>query len=147
MDKMNAVHRKGPKGLKRQKEMKKKPVRIVQISNPMTVTATASEFKGLVQELTGQDSDMSLLRNYAAAVAKKSAAPPGAGVEIARAAKEYIEDSCPTDCWNVDNNFDRLDEILPSQMRVDRANFVPLSRYNDFSLSGDYAERLRAAGW
>ncbi|KAI3844755.1 hypothetical protein MKW92_029921 [Papaver armeniacum] len=36
-----------------------KPVRVVYISNPMKVKASVSEFRSLVQELTGRDSDIS----------------------------------------------------------------------------------------
>ena len=140
---MNVVHNKGQKGFKRQKEMKKRPVRIVQISNPTKVIATTSEFKWLVQELTGQDSDVSLLRKYAAAEEEESDAPSDAAGGTARAASDYTEDRCLTDCSNLENNFEQLDEILPSEMPVNHANFLPFSS----SLYGDYAESLQAAGW
>ena len=39
------------------KSNKKKPIKVVYISNPMTITASASEFRALVQQLTGQDAD------------------------------------------------------------------------------------------
>ena len=39
---------------------KKKPIKVVYISNPMKVTASASEFRALVQQLTGQDADVYL---------------------------------------------------------------------------------------
>ncbi|KAK9124863.1 hypothetical protein Scep_013709 [Stephania cephalantha] len=37
---------------------KKQPVKVVYISNPMMVKTSVSEFRALVQELTGQDSDL-----------------------------------------------------------------------------------------
>jgi len=37
---------------------KKKPMKVVYISNPMKFKASASEFRALVQELTGQDSEL-----------------------------------------------------------------------------------------
>ncbi|KAK9081769.1 hypothetical protein Syun_031215 [Stephania yunnanensis] len=37
---------------------KKQPVKVVYISNPMKVKTSVSEFRALVQELTGQDSDL-----------------------------------------------------------------------------------------
>ncbi|CAK9184051.1 unnamed protein product [Ilex paraguariensis] len=37
---------------------KKKPLKIVYISNPMKVKTSASEFRALVQELTGQDAEL-----------------------------------------------------------------------------------------
>ncbi|PRQ49774.1 hypothetical protein RchiOBHm_Chr2g0125651 [Rosa chinensis] len=36
---------------------KKKPIKVVYISNPMKITTSASEFRALVQQLTGQDAD------------------------------------------------------------------------------------------
>ncbi|KAJ7976611.1 sigma factor binding protein 1, chloroplastic-like [Quillaja saponaria] len=43
---------------KRSKISKKnKPIKVVYISNPMKVKASASEFRALVQELTGQDAE------------------------------------------------------------------------------------------
>ncbi|XP_074585557.1 LOW QUALITY PROTEIN: sigma factor binding protein 2, chloroplastic-like [Curcuma longa] len=36
---------------------KKKPVKVVYISNPMRFTTSAAAFRGLVQKLTGRDSD------------------------------------------------------------------------------------------
>ncbi|KAL6138008.1 hypothetical protein ACLB2K_063296 [Fragaria x ananassa] len=39
------------------KSNKKKSIKVVYISNPMKVTASASEFRALVQQLTGQDAD------------------------------------------------------------------------------------------
>ncbi|XP_052175844.1 sigma factor binding protein 1, chloroplastic-like [Diospyros lotus] len=52
MDKSLSVHgKKAPKHPK----TKKKPVKVVYISNPMMVKTTASEFRALVQELTGQE--------------------------------------------------------------------------------------------
>ncbi|CAK9188501.1 unnamed protein product [Ilex paraguariensis] len=42
----------------KQAKTKKKPVKVVYISNPMKVKTSASEFRALVQELTGQDADM-----------------------------------------------------------------------------------------
>ncbi|GER52539.1 heat-inducible transcription repressor HrcA [Striga asiatica] len=38
------------------KPKKKGPLKVVHIANPIKFTATASEFRALVQELTGQDS-------------------------------------------------------------------------------------------
>uniref|UniRef100_A0A5B7BIM3 VQ domain-containing protein n=1 Tax=Davidia involucrata TaxID=16924 RepID=A0A5B7BIM3_DAVIN len=55
MDKLLSVQqRKATK----QAKTKKKPVKVVYISNPMKVETSASEFRALVQELTGQDADM-----------------------------------------------------------------------------------------
>ncbi|ERM98135.1 hypothetical protein AMTRI_Chr01g127690 [Amborella trichopoda] len=45
------VQQKSPKASK----SKKNPIKVVYISNPKMVKASASEFRALVQELTGQD--------------------------------------------------------------------------------------------
>ncbi|CAL9088138.1 unnamed protein product, partial [Musa acuminata var. zebrina] len=45
-----------PKCLKRSKAAKKTPIKVVYISDPMRVTATAATFRSLVQRLTGRDS-------------------------------------------------------------------------------------------
>lgn len=39
-------------------KMTKKPIKVVYISNPVKFTTSASEFRALVQELTGRDSDL-----------------------------------------------------------------------------------------
>nr|XP_004249136.1 uncharacterized protein LOC101268236 [Solanum lycopersicum] len=52
MDKMLSVHSK--KANKQPKNTKKKPVKVVYISNPMKVNTSAEEFRALVQQLTGQ---------------------------------------------------------------------------------------------
>ncbi|KAL5720132.1 hypothetical protein ACHQM5_012828 [Ranunculus cassubicifolius] len=51
MDKLS-VHGSSSK----QAKYRKKPVKVVYISNPMKVKTSASEFRSLVQELTGRDS-------------------------------------------------------------------------------------------
>ncbi|WOL03179.1 hypothetical protein Cni_G11899 [Canna indica] len=43
---------------KRSAKAKKKPVKVVYISNPMRVTTSAAKFRGLVQKLTGRDSNV-----------------------------------------------------------------------------------------
>ncbi|KAK4794183.1 hypothetical protein SAY86_012177 [Trapa natans] len=40
------------------------PIKVVHISNPIRVKATASEFRALVQELTGQDSELPDLARF-----------------------------------------------------------------------------------
>ncbi|KAL3533547.1 hypothetical protein ACH5RR_007068 [Cinchona calisaya] len=55
MDKMLSVNQ---KNTNKHPKIKKKPVKVVYISNPMKVKTSASEFRALVQELTGQDADM-----------------------------------------------------------------------------------------
>ncbi|XP_010276684.1 PREDICTED: sigma factor binding protein 1, chloroplastic-like [Nelumbo nucifera] len=54
MDKLSVQQKKAAK----QAKSKKKPIKVVYISNPMKVKTSASEFRALVQELTGRDSDL-----------------------------------------------------------------------------------------
>jgi predicted alpha/beta hydrolase len=53
MEKLN-VNQKSPK----QAKAKKKPLKVVYISNPVKLTATAAQFRAVVQEHTGQDSNV-----------------------------------------------------------------------------------------
>lgn len=43
---------------KANKSKKNKPIKVVYISNPMKVKTSASQFRALVQELTGQDAEL-----------------------------------------------------------------------------------------
>lgn len=65
MDKVLAVHQK--KATKHPLKPKKKvPVKVVYISNPMKVKTSASQFRALVQQLTGRDADTTLVHTYCA---------------------------------------------------------------------------------
>ncbi|KAJ8646416.1 hypothetical protein MRB53_008164 [Persea americana] len=54
MDKPSGHHIRKPKQVK----SKKKPIKVVYISNPMKVKTSVSQFRALVQGLTGRDSDL-----------------------------------------------------------------------------------------
>ncbi|PON38837.1 VQ motif containing protein [Trema orientale] len=58
---LTSVHHQQRKSTKKPNKTKKtssnKPVRVVYISNPMKVKTSASKFRALVQELTGQDAE------------------------------------------------------------------------------------------
>lgn len=56
MDNEDTVNQK--KGNKQPKIKKKQPLKVVYITNPIKFKTSASEFRSLVQELTGQDSDL-----------------------------------------------------------------------------------------
>ncbi|XVF40903.1 hypothetical protein PTKIN_Ptkin01aG0154100 [Pterospermum kingtungense] len=47
----------GRKGKSKKKKNSNKPIKVVYISNPMKVKTSASKFRALVQELTGQDAE------------------------------------------------------------------------------------------
>ncbi|XP_057785249.1 uncharacterized protein LOC131002792 [Salvia miltiorrhiza] len=69
MEKTVAENPKGAKNkhAKRENSKKQLPLKVVYITNPIKFTATASEFRALVQELTGQDADVSDSSRFAAA--------------------------------------------------------------------------------
>ncbi|XVE90719.1 hypothetical protein DITRI_Ditri20bG0099900 [Diplodiscus trichospermus] len=46
------------KAKSKKKKNTNKPIKVVYISNPMKVTTSASKFRALVQELTGQDAEL-----------------------------------------------------------------------------------------
>ncbi|KAG2687358.1 hypothetical protein I3843_09G048300 [Carya illinoinensis] len=50
-----SVHQR--KAVKKTKSKKNMPIKVVYISNPMKVKTSASEFRALVQQLTGQDAE------------------------------------------------------------------------------------------
>ncbi|GAA0175776.1 hypothetical protein LIER_41972 [Lithospermum erythrorhizon] len=61
---MDNIHRVVPKSMSRSKGKKSKQqnsVKVVYISTPMKVKTSASQFRTLVQELTGRDSDIARL--------------------------------------------------------------------------------------
>ncbi|KAL7097736.1 hypothetical protein ACP275_10G162200 [Erythranthe tilingii] len=67
---------------KKQQQPPPQPLKVVYITNPIKVNATASEFRALVQELTGQDADFSETARFAAAAtadeSEAVAVPPAA---------------------------------------------------------------------
>ena len=59
MERVNAPQEKRPKQGSKANKKQEKPMRVVYITDPMKFKAsTASEFRALVQELTGKDSDV-----------------------------------------------------------------------------------------
>uniref|UniRef100_A0A2N9HD59 VQ domain-containing protein n=1 Tax=Fagus sylvatica TaxID=28930 RepID=A0A2N9HD59_FAGSY len=56
---LTSVHqRKATKKTTKSKKNNNHPIKVVYISNPMKVKTSASQFRALVQELTGQDSEL-----------------------------------------------------------------------------------------
>ncbi|PKU76387.1 sigma factor binding protein 1, chloroplastic-like [Dendrobium catenatum] len=56
--KPNTHHNRFPKKSDAKPSKKQKPLKVVYISNPIRVTTSADGFRGVVQELTGRDSDI-----------------------------------------------------------------------------------------
>jgi hypothetical protein len=51
---ISSLQQRTPTKISKSKKNKNKPIKVVYISNPMKVKTSASEFRALVQELTGQ---------------------------------------------------------------------------------------------
>lgn len=62
MEKPSVHHIRNPKQVK----SKKKPIKVVYISNPMKVKTSVSQFRALVQGLTGRDSDLADIKKILA---------------------------------------------------------------------------------
>lgn len=116
MEKLGGSKQKSPKAAK----AKKKPVKVVYISNPMRVEASASEFKGVVQELTGQDSDISDLSKFADGRPETEAAPPEDSPPAAAvtAAELHLQQQRQ-------DTADMFDEIFTPQVLEDLAGIMP----------------------
>ncbi|KAH6818706.1 sigma factor binding protein 1 [Perilla frutescens var. frutescens] len=95
------------KAKKQQPKNKKQqlPLKVVYITNPIKFNATASEFRALVQELTGQDADSSRLEaagqeeeNVAAAAAEQGInyvdAAAQKGSDLSTTSGSYEDDGC-----------------------------------------------------
>ncbi|KAF3961263.1 hypothetical protein CMV_014103 [Castanea mollissima] len=55
---LTSVHQRKPTKKAKQPKKNNNPVKVVYISNPMKVKTSASQFRALVQELTGQNSEL-----------------------------------------------------------------------------------------
>lgn len=55
---LTSVHQRKPTKKAKQPKKNNNPIKVVYISNPMKVRTSASQFRALVQELTGQDSEL-----------------------------------------------------------------------------------------
>lgn len=117
---------------------KKKPVKVVYISNPMKVKANTSDFRALVQELTGRDADPS---KYAATedagdftvlpsqqTAASMAASPS---ETAQSTGTVMEEETKSD----DSAFDIIGEDVSTPQMIDNfLVFSPSTMLSDIDL-------------
>ncbi|URE10670.1 hypothetical protein MUK42_03825 [Musa troglodytarum] len=111
MERLGVRRRKSPK----QSKAKKTPIKVVYISNPMKVKASVAEFRSVVQELTGQDSDIAGFSKYGAADTESGDPPPsnspGLAVESTRAnpsGTDLPDDACrriTSPAWELDECF------------------------------------------
>ncbi|CAA3026028.1 Hypothetical predicted protein [Olea europaea subsp. europaea] len=113
MDKLLTVNQ---KKASKQPKNKKKPVKVVYITNPIKFKTSASEFRSLVQELTGQDADMP---EYSPRFVEDN--DVGDRTEVADAVK-VVEDHAPSEVVPtviVDN----FQELVPSNQWHETTHF------------------------
>ncbi|KAL7138355.1 hypothetical protein ABFS83_10G157500 [Erythranthe nasuta] len=109
---------------------KKKPppppqqLKVVYITNPIKVNATASEFRALVQELTGQDADFSGTARF---VAAPEAVPPAAAAKVAAAAAQ--EESAHA---VVDEGVEKLGQTNSDDVERNGSGSDPFSTFGSY---------------
>ncbi|XP_068661750.1 sigma factor binding protein 2, chloroplastic-like [Aristolochia californica] len=109
---------------------KKNQIKVVYISNPMKVKASASEFRALVQELTGQDSDPAEMVKFLEGVGADEPLVPQNQL-----ADDQYEPSKPVPVAQpvseparlVSDAFDSLDDVFTPQMFESFNGFFPSS--------------------
>ncbi|CAA3026027.1 Hypothetical predicted protein [Olea europaea subsp. europaea] len=118
MDKLLTVNQ---KKASKQPKNKKKPVKVVYITNPIKFKTSASEFRSLVQELTGQDADMP---EYSPRFVEDN--DVGDRTEVADAVK-VVEDHAPS-------------EVVPTVVGQLHPNYGEISRRSDpgFGIFDDF---------
>ncbi|XP_068660912.1 sigma factor binding protein 1, chloroplastic-like [Aristolochia californica] len=122
-----AVH---PKKTNKSLRSKKKQIKVVYISNPMKVKASASEFRALVQELTGQDSDPAEMAKFFQGDGLDEQLGPQN-----QPSDDQYEPSMPVPFMqpvsepsrHVSNPFDSLDDVFTPQMVESFNGFFPSS--------------------
>ncbi|CAL9091021.1 unnamed protein product [Musa hybrid cultivar] len=125
MERLGVHRKKSPK----QSKAKKTPIKVVYISNPMKVKASVAEFRSVVQELTGQDSDIAGFSKYRSVDTDSGDPPPsnspGLAVESTRAnpsGTDLLYDACR----RITSPVRELDEYFDvSEMRDGFAEFSP----------------------
>ncbi|XWS65323.1 hypothetical protein CRYUN_Cryun05aG0083500 [Craigia yunnanensis] len=133
------------KAARKAKSMKKKknnkPIKVVYISNPMKVKISASKFRALVQELTGQDAelpdptkftdtdeDISGCNQTVPDAAKNSTddhAQEVPRVEEQLAGHHHHEQQYSTSAHDHNVPFETIDEVFTPQMLENFTGFLP----------------------
>ncbi|XP_008788483.2 sigma factor binding protein 2, chloroplastic-like [Phoenix dactylifera] len=127
-----SVHQKNTKPAAK---AKKKPIKVVYISNPMKVKASAAEFRDLVQELTGRDSNVAYLSRLPDAEdtgdpppAPESSSGAAAGPSPAANRSSNPCDNALRSAANSDL-FEMFDETFNPQMMENLQGFSPSPLY------------------
>ena len=120
MNKPLTVHE---KKATKQSKAKKKQVKVVYISNPMKVKASASEFMALVQELTGRDASVPAPTEYS-----ESDSVGSHPTMVPDGVKEINDDDHSIEVpKRSDPTFDPFDDVFVPQMLENFSGFFPSS--------------------
>ncbi|XP_057468561.1 sigma factor binding protein 1, chloroplastic-like [Actinidia eriantha] len=118
MDKLLSVHQK--KAITKQTKPKKKPIKVVYISNPMKVKTSASEFRALVQELTGRDAVTPCPGEY----------PDIDGGDCVKICDDHASSpQVPSDVPKSDLTFEPYDEDFMDHMVENFPGFLPSNSF------------------
>ncbi|XP_015084304.1 sigma factor binding protein 1, chloroplastic-like [Solanum pennellii] len=136
---------------------KKANFKVVYISTPMKVKTSASRFRSLVQELTGQDSDIARIMETNGSITEyedihserddfnelpvKSSSPSSSSL-LAKSSNSSPMSS-ESDNYFIEPNFD---DLFDSQMQEQFLAFLASSNYNLPPSSGDYSAEIDVLG-
>ena len=121
MNKPLSVHE---KKATKQGKAKKKQVKVVYISNPMKVNASASEFMALVQELTGREASVPAPTEYS------ESDSVGSHPTVPDRVKEVNDDDRAIEVpKRSDPTFDPYDDVFVPQMIENFSGFFPSSLF------------------
>uniref|UniRef100_A0A1D1YB40 Protein MKS1 n=1 Tax=Anthurium amnicola TaxID=1678845 RepID=A0A1D1YB40_9ARAE len=137
MDRLSVIHQKSPKRAK----SKRKPIKVVYISSPMKVQATISQFKGIVQELTGQDSDVADLPGFADLDRVQEQQPAATGRGSRLTADGYFGATelggVDQEQWRHRQQYNLSDEVFTPPVLESLAALVPSSLHYEFPPQGE----------
>ncbi|KAG1365515.1 sigma factor binding protein 1, chloroplastic [Cocos nucifera] len=128
-----SLHQKNTK----QAKAKKKPIKVVYISNPMKIKTSAAEFRNLVQELTGQDSNVATL-SKSPYVEDTGDPPPlpepssgATGTPGPNPVMNQGSDPCHNAFRNLSSPYEMIDEAFDLQMLENIPGFWPSPLYHE----------------
>ncbi|XP_008786822.1 uncharacterized protein LOC103705024 [Phoenix dactylifera] len=123
-----SVHQKNTK----QAKAKKTPIKVVHISNPRKVKASPAEFRNLVQELTGQDSNVADFSKFPDVEDTGDLPPPppeptsgATGTPRPSPVVHRTSDPCHNAFRNLPSPFEMIDEAFDLQMLENIPGFLP----------------------
>ncbi|XP_073101110.1 uncharacterized protein [Elaeis guineensis] len=129
-----SVHQKSSK----QAKAKKKPIKVVYISNPMKIKTSAAEFRNLVQELTGQDSPVANLSKspYVEDTGDPPPLPEPSSGATSTPGPNPVMNQSSDPCHNAFRSpsstpYEMIDEAFDPQMLENIPGFLPSPLYHE----------------